>query len=118
MAYGFLFGVYPTLVAECFGVHGLSQNWGCMTVAPIAFSNLFNLLYGNDEMPSSTWQPMLTHFDQDAYTIRTRLFFPTGKGNVPMGASVTAMPIGQHLVVALLGWRSVYGASDMIMSKR
>lgn len=46
LAYGFLFGVYPALVAECFGVNGLSQNWGFMTIAPIAFSNLFNLLYG------------------------------------------------------------------------
>ncbi len=46
MAYGFLFGVYPSLVAECFGVNGLSQNWGCMTLAPIVFGNIFNLLYG------------------------------------------------------------------------
>ena len=46
LAYGFLFGVYPSLVAESFGVHGLSQNWGCMTLAPIVFGNIFNLIYG------------------------------------------------------------------------
>ncbi len=47
LAYGFLFGVYPALVAETFGVHGLSQNWGCMTLAPIVFGNIFNLIYGH-----------------------------------------------------------------------
>ena len=46
LAYGFLFGCYPALVAETFGVHGLSQNWGCMTLAPVVSGNIFNLLYG------------------------------------------------------------------------
>jgi len=46
VAYGFLFGVYPSLVAEAFGVHGLSQNWGCMIFAPVIAGNIFNLLYG------------------------------------------------------------------------
>ena len=46
LAYGFLFGVYPTLVVETFGIAGFSQNWGTMTLAPILFGNVFNLLYG------------------------------------------------------------------------
>jgi len=46
LAYGILFGVYPSLVAHCFGVHGLSQNWGTMTLAPVISGNIFNLLYG------------------------------------------------------------------------
>ena len=46
LAYGFLFGVYPTLVVETFGIGGLSQNWGTMTLAPIPFGNVFNLVYG------------------------------------------------------------------------
>jgi hypothetical protein len=46
LAYGMLFGVYPSLVAHCFGVHGLSQNWGTMTLAPVISGNVFNLLYG------------------------------------------------------------------------
>jgi len=46
LAYGFLFGVYPSLVSEAFGVHGLSQNWGCMTLAPVISGNVFNLFYG------------------------------------------------------------------------
>ena len=47
LAYGFLFGVYPAIVAETFGVNGLSQNWGSMTLAPILFGNIFNLIYGH-----------------------------------------------------------------------
>lgn len=46
LGYGFLFGVYPSIVAEAFGVHGLSQNWGCMTLAPVVTGNVFNLIYG------------------------------------------------------------------------
>jgi len=46
LAYGFLFGVFPSLVAHTFGVHGLSQNWGTMTLSPVIFGNLFNLIYG------------------------------------------------------------------------
>ncbi|KIV97947.1 hypothetical protein PV10_01643 [Exophiala mesophila] len=47
LAYGMLFGVYPSLVAHSFGVHGLSQNWGTMTLAPVISGNVFNLLYGS-----------------------------------------------------------------------
>jgi hypothetical protein len=46
LAYGFLFGVYPSLVAETFGIHGLSQNWGFMTLAPVVSGNIFNIFYG------------------------------------------------------------------------
>ncbi|KAI9780225.1 MAG: hypothetical protein M1835_004534 [Candelina submexicana] len=46
LGYGVLFGVYPSLVSDAFGVHGLSQNWGTMTLAPIFSGNIFNLIYG------------------------------------------------------------------------
>lgn len=46
IAYGFLFGVFPSLVAHTFGIGGLSQNWGVMTLAPVVSGNVFNLLYG------------------------------------------------------------------------
>lgn len=45
-AYGMLFGVYPSLVAHTFGVHGMSQNWGVMTLAPVISGNIFNLIFG------------------------------------------------------------------------
>lgn len=46
LGYGFLFGVFPSIVAESFGIHGLSQNWGFMTLSPVVSSNVFNLFYG------------------------------------------------------------------------
>ena len=46
LAYGVLFGVYPSLIAHAFGVHGLSQNWGTMTLSPVIFGNVFNIFYG------------------------------------------------------------------------
>ena len=38
LGYGFLFGVFPSIVAETFGIKGLSQNWGFMTLAPVQVS--------------------------------------------------------------------------------
>lgn len=46
LAYGILFGVFPSIVAETFGIHGLSQNWGLMTLSPVISGNIFNLFYG------------------------------------------------------------------------
>lgn len=47
LGYGFLFGVFPSIVAETFGIHGLSQNWGFMTLSPVISGNIFNLFYGS-----------------------------------------------------------------------
>ena len=46
LGYGFLFGVFPSIVAESFGIRGLSQNWGFITLAPVVSSNIFNIFYG------------------------------------------------------------------------
>lgn len=46
LAYGALFGVFPALVVDAFGVHGFSVNWGFMTLAPVVSGNIFNLCYG------------------------------------------------------------------------
>ncbi|MCJ1474448.1 hypothetical protein MMC13_003106 [Lambiella insularis] len=57
LAYGFLFGFFPSVIAETFGVHGLSQNWGCMTLAPVLSGYLFNLVYGTIYDQHSTISP-------------------------------------------------------------
>lgn len=46
LAYGALFGVFPSLVVDAFGVGGLSVNWGVMCLSPVVWGNVFNLLYG------------------------------------------------------------------------
>ncbi|PGH16873.1 hypothetical protein AJ79_01517 [Helicocarpus griseus UAMH5409] len=57
LAYGFLFGVFPSLVAHTFGVGGISQNWGVMCLAPVISGNIFNLLYGSIYDAHSTVLP-------------------------------------------------------------
>ncbi|KAF1811511.1 MFS general substrate transporter [Eremomyces bilateralis CBS 781.70] len=46
LAYGALFGVFPALVTDAFGVNGLSLNWGYMILSSMAGAYLFNLCYG------------------------------------------------------------------------
>ncbi|PWW76394.1 MFS general substrate transporter [Tuber magnatum] len=46
LGYGVLFGVYPTIISEEFGLHGLSQNWGTMTVSAVISGQIFSLFYG------------------------------------------------------------------------
>ncbi|RPB11754.1 MFS general substrate transporter [Morchella conica CCBAS932] len=46
LGYGVLFGVFPTITSETFGLHGLSQNWGTMTVSAIISGQIFNMFYG------------------------------------------------------------------------
>lgn len=57
IGYGFLFGVYPSIVAETFGINGLSQNWGFMTLSPVITSNIFNIFYGKIYDQHSVVQP-------------------------------------------------------------
>ena len=57
LGYGFLFGVFPSIVAETFGIHGLSQNWGFMTLSPVISGNVFNLFYGTVYDSHSVIQP-------------------------------------------------------------
>ena len=57
LGYGFLFGVFPSIVAESFGIRGLSQNWGFMTLAPVITSNIFNIFYGRTYDQHSIFRP-------------------------------------------------------------
>ncbi|KAK7423789.1 hypothetical protein QQZ08_008944 [Neonectria magnoliae] len=57
LGYGFLFGVYPSIIAETFGINGLSQNWGFMTLSPVISSNIFNIFYGKVYDQHSVIQP-------------------------------------------------------------
>ncbi|RPA82074.1 MFS general substrate transporter [Ascobolus immersus RN42] len=58
LAYGLLFGVFPTIVSEVFGIHGLSQNWGCMTVAAVISGQTFNFFFGRIFDSHTTTDPL------------------------------------------------------------
>lgn len=80
MAYGFLYGVFPSLVAETFGVSGLSTNWGCISLAPVIFGNIFNILYGRPLSPtrfvSRTSQYSAADHRPAVIFLRSNLRFP------------------------------------------
>lgn len=89
LAYGFLFGVYPALVVETFGVRGFSQNWGTMTLAPILFGNIFNLVYGHVYDQHSIILPDGQRDCRDGlYCYRNAYFVTLGASLVGIGISL------------------------------
>lgn len=46
LMYGTLFGLFPVLIFEWFGMQSFSQNWGWSSFAPVIFGNVYNLLFG------------------------------------------------------------------------
>ncbi|KAI9890232.1 MAG: hypothetical protein M1814_004394 [Vezdaea aestivalis] len=57
VGYGILFGVYPAMIAETFGIAGFSLNWGIFTIAAAIGGNIFNLIYGRIYDAHSTILP-------------------------------------------------------------
>jgi len=45
-AYGALFGLFPTITIEWFGLAHFSENWGTVSLAPLIGGNLFSLAFG------------------------------------------------------------------------
>ncbi|KAK5146925.1 hypothetical protein LTR04_000950, partial [Oleoguttula sp. CCFEE 6159] len=82
LAYGALFGVYPALVADAFGVEGLSLNWGCMILSPVLFGNIFNLTYGKIYDHHSTILPGGERDCPDGLNCYARSYWVTGAASV------------------------------------
>lgn len=57
LAYGGLFGLFPMLTFEWFGMPHFSENWGFLALSPIFGGNLFSIAFGRNldaHSPSST----------------------------------------------------------------
>ncbi|KAG7441608.1 MFS general substrate transporter [Guyanagaster necrorhizus] len=48
LAYGSIFGTYPTLCIELFGMPHFSENWGYISLAPMVGGNVFSLAFGKN----------------------------------------------------------------------
>ncbi|KLO13820.1 MFS general substrate transporter [Schizopora paradoxa] len=48
LAYGGIFGLFPTIIIEWFGLGHFSENWGYVAVAPMIGGNLFSLAFGHN----------------------------------------------------------------------
>lgn len=46
IGYGILYGFFPSLLTQKFGIKGMSQNWGTIILAPVISGNMFNIIYG------------------------------------------------------------------------
>lgn len=82
VGYGFLFGVYPSIVVQVFGINGLSTNWGFMTIAPVISGNIFNILYGKSSLIPILYPffnfsfPRFTTTDTNTISIQERYSIP------------------------------------------
>ncbi|KAI0751758.1 MFS general substrate transporter [Daedaleopsis nitida] len=60
LAYGGLFGLFPTLVIEWFGLQHFSENWGFVSLSPMLGGNVFSIAFGRnidsheDDAPPTT----------------------------------------------------------------
>ncbi|KAF5102298.1 hypothetical protein D0Z00_000481 [Geotrichum galactomycetum] len=45
-AYGLMFGVFPTIVCDTFGIQHFSKNWGFVAISPVFTIFVFNRLFG------------------------------------------------------------------------
>lgn len=57
ISYGMMFGVFPTIVCDTFGISHFSKNWGFTAMSPVFSIYIFNLMFGtiydkNSESPS------------------------------------------------------------------
>ncbi|KAG8809163.1 hypothetical protein FRC17_003571 [Serendipita sp. 399] len=48
LGYGGMFGLFPTIMIEWFGLAHFSQNWGFLCLSPVIAGNLFSLAFGRN----------------------------------------------------------------------
>ncbi|KZT13250.1 MFS general substrate transporter [Laetiporus sulphureus 93-53] len=47
-AYGGMFGLFPTITIEWFGLPHFSENWGFVSLSPVLGSNVFSIAFGRN----------------------------------------------------------------------
>ncbi|KAJ6606619.1 major facilitator superfamily domain-containing protein [Mycena vulgaris] len=48
LAYGTIFGIFPTVCIEFFGLPHFSENWGFLSLSPLIGGNLFSIAFGRN----------------------------------------------------------------------
>ncbi|KAF7295572.1 NmrA domain-containing protein [Mycena indigotica] len=48
LSYGTIFGLFPTVCIEFFGLSHFSENWGYLSLSPLAGGNLFSIAFGRN----------------------------------------------------------------------
>ncbi|KAJ7886216.1 major facilitator superfamily domain-containing protein [Mycena olivaceomarginata] len=48
LSYGTIFGIFPTVCIEFFGLSHFSENWGYLSLSPLVGGNLFSIAFGRN----------------------------------------------------------------------
>lgn len=48
LAYGGMFGIFPTITIEWFGLGHFSENWGLVSLSPMIGGNIFSIAFGRN----------------------------------------------------------------------
>ncbi|EJD00756.1 MFS general substrate transporter [Fomitiporia mediterranea MF3/22] len=76
IAYGGMFGLFPTIVIEWFGLTHFSENWGFVSLSPLVGGNLFSLAFGRN---LDAHNPPTEPGDSSPSTFAARAGLPAGE---------------------------------------
>ncbi|OSD01957.1 MFS general substrate transporter [Trametes coccinea BRFM310] len=77
VSYGGLFGLFPTLVIEWFGLPHFSENWGFVSLSPMLGGNIFSIAFGRNVDAHDTGDDASPAATSAFSGIRTRAGLPS-----------------------------------------
>ena len=78
VAYGSVFGLFPTVVIEWFGLEHFSENYGLVSLSPMVGGNLFSLAFGHNLDAHSPPNPNPDSTTGEGATLHSRAGLPAG----------------------------------------
>jgi len=82
-AYGAMFGLFPTVIIEWFGLPHFSENWGFVSLSPVLGSNAFSIAFGRNldaHAPPSSEAPAL---NSTSYPVPEHVSSLSRRGGLP-----------------------------------
>ncbi|KAJ6615493.1 MFS general substrate transporter [Mycena sp. CBHHK59/15] len=99
LSYGTIFGLFPTVCIEFFGLSHLSENWGYLSLSPMVGGNLFSIAFGWNLDRHETPQDHTARAVAAHQCLEGRLCYVA-----TLGLTVAAC-LGAILLSALTAWR-------------
>ncbi|KAI0333452.1 MFS general substrate transporter [Cubamyces sp. BRFM 1775] len=125
VAYGGLFGLFPTLVIEWFGLPHFSENWGFVSLSPMLGGNIFSIAFGRnvdahdpDASPSSD-NSTLSGTAAAALSTLASSFLPqpTPSASVSAGSTTDSSTLSSTLAGAIHARGGVPSSHHCIMGR-
>ncbi|KAI0078268.1 MFS general substrate transporter [Panus rudis PR-1116 ss-1] len=77
LAYGSLFGLFPTITIEWFGLPHFSENWGFVSLSPMIGGNIFSIAFGANLDAHATPPASPEHTSLTSSLIQSRAGLPS-----------------------------------------